>query len=58
MIADGGLLTEFKSGTNPDKQNFPSRNRIVAGISDAVIVIESGIKGWLINHGRTCQWIQ
>jgi DNA processing protein len=45
MIADGGLLTEFKSGTIPDKQNFPSRNRIVAGISDAIIVIESGIKG-------------
>lgn len=45
MIANGGLLTEFKSKTKPDRQNFPSRNRIVAGISDAVIVIESGIKG-------------
>lgn len=45
MMADGGLLTEFKSGTIPDKPNFPSRNRIVAGISDAIIVIESGIKG-------------
>lgn len=45
MITCGGLLTEFKSNTIPDKQNFPGRNRIVAGISDAVIVIESGIKG-------------
>lgn len=45
MIACGGLLTEFKSNTIPDKQNFPGRNRIVAGISDAIIVIESGIKG-------------
>ncbi len=45
MIASGGLLTEFKSLTKPDRQNFPSRNRIVAGISDAVIVIETGIKG-------------
>jgi DNA processing protein len=45
MISKGGLLTEFKSNTNPDKQNFPGRNRIVAGISDAVIVVESGIKG-------------
>lgn len=45
MIDNGGLLTDFKSGTNPDKQNFPKRNRIVAGISDAVLVIESGIKG-------------
>ncbi|MDE3184802.1 MAG: DNA-processing protein DprA [Bacteroidota bacterium] len=45
MVSYGGLLTEFKSNTIPDKQNFPGRNRIVAGISDATIVIESGIKG-------------
>lgn len=45
MISDGGLLTEFKSNTIPDKQNFPGRNRIVAGISDAIIVVESGVKG-------------
>ncbi|HXS55036.1 MAG TPA: DNA-processing protein DprA [Hanamia sp.] len=45
MISCGGLLTEFKSNTIPDKQNFPGRNRIVAGISDCVIVVESGIKG-------------
>lgn len=41
----GGLLTEFISNTNPDKQNFPKRNRIVAGICDAIIVIESSKKG-------------
>lgn len=45
MIHQGGLLTEFKTGVIPDRQNFPSRNRIVAGMSDCVIVIESGIKG-------------
>lgn len=45
MIASGGLLTDFRSGTKPDRQNFPSRNRIVAGISDCIIVIESGVKG-------------
>jgi len=45
MVSSGGLLTEFKSSTIPDKQNFPGRNRIVAGMSDAIIVIESGIKG-------------
>ena len=45
MTAQGGLLTEFISNTNPDKQNFPKRNRIVAGICDAVIVIETGKKG-------------
>jgi DNA processing protein len=41
----GGLLTEFKSKTTPDKHNFPIRNRIVAGMSDVTIVIETGIKG-------------
>ena len=45
MTSSGGLLTEFTSNTKPDRQNFPSRNRIVAGISDAVVVIETGIKG-------------
>ena len=40
ITEQGGLLTEFISNTNPDKQNFPKRNRIVAGICDAVIVIE------------------
>jgi DNA processing protein len=45
MVEQGGLLTDFMSGTQPDAQNFPSRNRIVAGISDAVIVVETGKKG-------------
>ncbi len=45
ITAQGGILTEFISQTNPDKQNFPKRNRIVAGISDAVIVVETGKKG-------------
>ena len=41
----GGLLTEFTSGTPPDKQNFPRRNRITAGICDALVVIETGKRG-------------
>lgn len=41
----GGLLTEFGSKSKPDKHNFPSRNRIVAGMSDATIVIETSLKG-------------
>lgn len=45
MLANGGLLTEFLSETQPDKQNFPKRNRIVAGMADATVVIESGTKG-------------
>jgi len=45
MVKHGGVLTEFISKTNPDRENFPSRNRIVAGMVDAVIVVESAIKG-------------
>lgn len=45
MQVNGGLLTDFMSRTLPDRQNFPKRNRIVAGLCDATIVIESGLKG-------------
>ncbi|HEX4956909.1 MAG TPA: DNA-processing protein DprA [Lacibacter sp.] len=46
MIAGGGgLLTEFRKGTKPDRHHFPTRNRIVAGICDAIIVMETGTKG-------------
>ncbi|NOY50393.1 MAG: DNA-protecting protein DprA [Chlorobi bacterium] len=48
MMENGGLLTEFISNTKPDRENFPKRNRIVAGMSDAVIVVESGRKGGAI----------
>lgn len=41
----GGLLTDFKSDTLPERNNFLRRNRIIAGLSDATVVIESGIKG-------------
>lgn len=41
----GCLLTEYPSGTNPDKTNFPMRNRIVAGLADATIVVEAAKKG-------------
>jgi DNA processing protein len=45
MLENGGLLTEYPSGTIPDRENFPQRNRIVAGMTDATVVIEAGIKG-------------
>ena len=45
MLAQGGLLTEFLTETTPDKHNFISRNRIVAGMCDATLVIESAAKG-------------
>ena len=45
MVDQGGLLTEYMSNTIIDKRNFVQRNRIVAGVSDAVIVVESATKG-------------
>ncbi|WP_343524230.1 DNA-processing protein DprA [Pedobacter sp.] len=45
MVLNGGLLTEFPILTNPDRTNFPQRNRIIAGIADATIVVEASIKG-------------
>ncbi|MFA7381287.1 MAG: DNA-processing protein DprA [Bacteroidia bacterium] len=44
----GGLLTEFRSTQNTDKENFPKRNRIVAGMCDATVVIETAFKGGAI----------
>lgn len=46
MVRHGGaLISEFPSGTQPDRHHFPARNRIVAGLSDAVLVVETGEKG-------------
>lgn len=45
MLTQGGLLTEFFTNTNADKLNFLRRNRIVAGISDATILVESAAHG-------------
>lgn len=45
MLVNGALLTEFRSGTEPDKHNFPKRNRIAAGLADVTVVIETPVKG-------------
>lgn len=45
MMETGGLLSESVPGTKPDKHLFPSRNRIIAGLADATIVIEAAEKG-------------
>lgn len=45
MLKKGGLLTEYMSETNADKVNFVRRNRIVAGMSDSTILVESAAKG-------------
>lgn len=41
----GGFLTEFWSSANPERENFLKRNRIIAGMSEATIVIESAERG-------------
>jgi len=45
MMENGGLLSEFKLGTPMNPTNFPQRNRIIAGLSDALIVVEAAKKG-------------
>ena len=45
MEINGGIVTEYCLGTKPDSMRFPARNRIIAGLSDAVIVVESAKKG-------------
>ncbi|MFM8913016.1 MAG: DNA-processing protein DprA, partial [Flammeovirgaceae bacterium] len=45
MVDHGGLLTENVFGTKPDAHNFPARNRIIAGLCDALIVVEAAEKG-------------
>lgn len=52
MIRQGGLLTEFFTHTNADRLNFLRRNRIVAGMADATVVVESACKGGALSTAR------
>lgn len=45
ITENGGLITDFLSDALPERNNFLKRNRIIAGLSDATLVVESGIKG-------------
>jgi DNA processing protein len=45
MLDSGGLLTDFISETTPDRENFPKRNRIIAGLADATVVVEAAKRG-------------
>src|SRR6218665_2607940 len=45
MFETGGLISEFIPGTKIEPGNFPMRNRIVAGLCDATVVVESGVTG-------------
>jgi len=55
MICQGGLITEYPTRTNPDKGNFVRRNRIVAGLADATLVVESAAKGGALITARLAQ---
>lgn len=55
MVSHGGLLTEYMTGTNADKPNFIRRNRIVAGVSDACILVESSARGGGLITARISQ---
>ena len=52
MLERGGLITEFMSHTPIDRLNFLQRNRIVAGMADAVVVVESPVRGGSLNTAR------
>lgn len=61
MVDGGGLLTEYISHTEPERTNFLQRNRIVAGMADATIIVESAVKGGSLvtanianSYGRDC----
>lgn len=45
MMKDGAIVSEYISGVKPDRENFPMRNRIVAGMSDATLIVESACSG-------------
>lgn len=45
LDSNGGLLSDFVSNTKPDRENFPKRNRIIAGMADVLVVVEAAVTG-------------
>ncbi len=57
IVEQGILLSEYPAGTKPDRKHFPARNRIVAGLSRAVLVMEAGMEsGSLITAGQANEY--
>jgi DNA processing protein len=52
MLTNGGLVSEYPIGTKADPRHFPARNRIIAGLSDALIVVEAAKKGGALITGN------
>ncbi|MET0697062.1 MAG: DNA-processing protein DprA [Acidimicrobiia bacterium] len=53
ILREGGaIMSEYPPGTRPDRWRFPARNRIIAGISSAVVVVEAGVKGGALITAR------
>ncbi|MEL6944118.1 MAG: DNA-processing protein DprA, partial [Bacteroidota bacterium] len=57
MVAQGGLLTEYTHDLGPDREHFPARNRIIVGMCDALIVVETARKGGsMISANKALQY--
>lgn len=55
MVGKGGLVTEYPRGTTPERSNFLQRNRIIAGMADATLVVESARRGGALTTARLAQ---
>jgi DNA processing protein len=45
MLEHGGWISEFPPGTQPEREHFPQRNRIIAGMSEGTLIVETGVSG-------------
>ncbi|GAB4490437.1 MAG: DNA-processing protein DprA [Saprospiraceae bacterium] len=57
MLENGGLITEYTHDTKPEREHFPMRNRIIAGLSDVLVVVETAVAGGsMISAELACQY--